>query len=457
MSIHLIASARTIDTLKPHVRRLNDGCGLHIRQTANKQNKKKKYWYQDYTFQGKRTSIALGSYPEVGLKEARQRSLDIRTQVGQGIDPAAARRESRQAHDDPNHPRSVRSIATQWFASQSVGWSADYAKTTDCRLNAHVHPALGHRLIDTVETKEITQLIATICASGTVDTAGRVLSICRRVFDYALSVGHITANPCALVKEVIPEVPTKHRAALTTPFELADLLQRLRSFRGTFVVQCALELTMSTFLRSAELRGAQWSEINLDQQLWVVPAKRMKGKKERKLNGAAHYVPLSRQAVATLRKLKAITGHTGYVFAGQGRKNPVISGNTINNALRSTGISTCEEQSAHGFRATARTMAVEQLHFDDRLVDLQLDHVVKDSNGRAYNRTRMLKQRAVMMQRWADYLDWLRELPASALGPFTSVDVPAAVRAPAGCHCAEHNPIHPGEPPASSHVEAMAH
>jgi len=453
MSSNLIASARTIDVLKPEVRRLNDGCGLHIRQTQ----KGRKFWYQDYTRHGKRTSIGLGPYPEVGLSEARRRSLDVRRQVAHGIDPKAARAKSKQSHDDPNHPRSVRSIATQWFATQSVGWSADYAKTTDCRLNAHVHPALGHRLIDTVETKEITQLIATICASGTVDTAGRVLSICRRVFDYALSVGHITANPCALVKEVIPEVPTKHRAALTTPFELADLLQRLRSFRGTFVVQCALELTMSTFLRSAELRGAQWSEINLDQQLWVVPAERMKGKKERKLNGAAHYVPLSRQAVATLRKLKAITGHTGYVFAGQGRKNPVISGNTINNALRRTGISTCEEQSAHGFRATARTMAVEQLHFEDRLVDLQLDHVVKDSNGRAYNRTRMLKQRAVMMQRWADYLDWLRELPASALGPFTSVDVPAAVRAPAGCHCAEHNPTHPGEPPASSHVEAMAH
>ena len=453
MSSNLIASARTIDVLKPEVRRLNDGCGLHIRQTQ----KGRKFWYQDYTRHGKRTSIGLGPYPEVGLAEARRRSLDVRRQVAHGIDPKAARAKSKQSHDDPNHPRSVRSIATQWFATQSVGWSADYAKTTDCRLNAHVHPALGHRLIDTVETKEITQLIATICASGTVDTAGRVLSICRRVFDYALSVGHITANPCALVKEVIPKVPTKHRAALTTPFELADLLQRLRSFRGTFVVQCALELTMSTFLRSAELRGAQWSEINLDQQLWVVPAERMKGKKERKLNGAAHYVPLSRQAVATLRKLKAITGHTGYVFAGQGRKNPVISGNTINNALRRTGISTCEEQSAHGFRATARTMAVEQLHFDDRLVDLQLDHVVKDSNGRAYNRTRMLKQRAVMMQRWADYLDWLRELPASALGPFTSVDVPAAVRAPAGCHCAEHNPIHPGKPPASSHVDAMAH
>lgn len=345
----------------------------------------------------------------------------------------------------------------QWFTTQSAGWSEDHAEKTNCRLNAHVYPALGHRRIDSVETKEITKLIATICAAGTIDTAGRVLSICRRVFDYALSVGHITSNPCALVKQVIPEAPTKHRAALTTPFELNALLQRLQGFRGTFVVQCALELTMSTFLRSAELRGAHWNEINLDQQLWVVPAARMKGKKERKVNGGSHYVPLSRQAVATLLKLKAITGHTGYVFAGQGRKNPVISGNTINKALRRTGISTCKEQSAHGFRATARTMLVEQLHVDDRVVDLQLDHAVKDSNGRAYNRTRMFKERAVMMQLWADYLEWLRELPASALVPLTSVDVPAALRAPAGCHCAEHNPIRPDEPPASSHVDDMAH
>lgn len=426
MAIHKIASARTVQVLKPHVRRLNDGNGLHIRQSLTG----RKTWYQDYAFRGKRNSISLGHFPEIGLSEARDKSVEVRRQVAQGTDPAVARKEAKQFCVHLNHPQAFQTIAEQWFAVQAAEWSLGHAEKTAVRLAAHVYPAFGNRAIRTVETKEVTALVEALCEAGTVETAKRVLSICRRVCDYAVAKGLATSNPCYLVKEVIPGKVTVHHAAVTTPVDLHALLHCISGLRSTFVVQCAVKLTMLTFLRSSELRLATWQEIDLDGQEWAVPASRMKTEPGRKANEGPHIVPLSSQAVAILRELKQVTGHLRYVFPGQGFKNPTISGNTINSALRRSGISTSEEQTAHGFRATARTMLVEQLKFDVDWAELQLDHVVKDANGEAYNRTQMLPERALMMQKWADYLDWLQQQTPRALAPIHGVAVPVHLRWP---------------------------
>ncbi len=420
MAIHKIASTRTIDVLKPHVRRLNDGLGLHIRQSSTR----RKTWYQDYVFRGKRSSISLGHYPELGLSEAREKSVEVRRLVAQGINPAVARKEAKQFSVDLTHPQAFKTIAQQWFTIQAKEWSPGHAEKTAVRLAAHVYPAIGSRVIGTVKTKEVTALVEALCETGTIDAAKRVLSICRRVCDFAVAKGLAASNPCYLVKEVIPNKATVHHAAVTTPLDLQKLLHRISGLRATFVVKCAVKLFLLTFLRSAELRLAKWKEVDLDGKVWVIPATRMKSDPERKANDGPHTVPLSSQAVAVLRELKKVTGHLQYVFPGQGFKNPTISGNTINCALRRSGISTSEEQSAHGFRATARTMVVEQLKFEADWAELQLDHVVKDANGEAYNRTQMLPERALMMQKWADYLDWLQQQTPSALAPIHGVAVP---------------------------------
>lgn len=412
--------------MKPHVRRLNDGNGLHIRQALTG----RKTWYQDYTFRGKRNSISLGHFPEVGLSDARAQSVEVRRQVAQGMNPAVARKEAKQFSVDLTHPQAFKTIAEQWFAIQAAEWCPEYAETIAGRLAGHVYPAIGNRVVRTVETKEVTALVEVLCKAGTIETAKRVLSICRRVCDYAVAKGMATSNPCYLVKEVIPGKVTVHRAAVTTPLDLHALLHRISGLRAKFVVECAVKLIMLTFLRSAELRLATWKEVDLDGKVWVIPAARVKSDPDRKANDGPHTVPLSSQAVAILRELKQVTGHRQYVFAGQGHKNPAISGNTINSALRRSGISTSEEQTAHGFRATARTMVVEQLKFEADWAELQLDHVVKDANGEAYNRTRMLPERALMMQKWADYLDWLQQQTPSALGPIHGVAVPVHLRWP---------------------------
>ena len=411
MRRHLISSDRTIQAMKPGVKRLNDGAGLHLRQRNGS-----KHWYQDFSFNGVRWSLSLGAYPEVGLAEARRRSHDMRTDVAHDINPvekrkaeASAERERQAARrvlgrqDAP--PGSFEHLARAWLDVRTYAWSEKHAASVVERLEKHVFPVIGWRPISSIQRSEFTKLLMGIDAAGTTSTAKRVDGLCRRVYDFAVATGDLEPNAYPEVKEALRTVITKHHAAITDPKQLKDFLQAVETYQGTFVVTCAIKLAMKTFLRSAEFRWARWSEIDFDLQLWMVPADRMKGTKEDKLNRDDHMVPLSRQSVDILKQLHQITGRETYVFAGQGWINPVISENTINAAIRYMGFSTNDDQTAHGFRATARTILVESLGWHKDIVELQLDHKVPDANGEAYNRTQLALSRCEMMQEWSDYLD----------------------------------------------------
>lgn len=413
MAKHLIPSDRTIQVMKADVSRLNDGAGLHIRQSAAG-----KHWYQDFTFNGQRTSLSLGAYPEIGLAEARRRSHDMRTDVAHGIDPAAKRRDEKKFELQRQEakrllgcedavPGSFEHLARAWYKKRTSGWSKDHADKVMVRMEKHLFPALGYRAIAKIQRVEYTQLLMDIDHEGKTSTANRLHSICQRICSYAVAHQYLDANPTPEVKEVLRTEITKHHAAITKPEQLQEFVQSVHAYHGTFVVTCALKLMMNTFLRSTEFRWAQWSEIDFENMVWMVPADRMKDTMEKKLNGAPHMVPLSLQSIEILRQLFAITGRTIYVFAGQGSKNPVLSENTLNKAIRAMGYSTQDDQSTHGFRATARTMLVEQLGWHKDIVELQLDHQVSDANGGAYNRVQLDQARREMMQDWSDYLEQL--------------------------------------------------
>jgi integrase len=195
--------------------------------------------------------------------------------------------------------------------------------------------------------------------------------------------------------------------AITDPKRFGELLRAMDGYAGTHVVRAALRLAPMLLLRPGELRHAKWSEMDLDAALWTIPAVRMKRQLEGKLNGPPHLVPLPRQAVAVLRELHEETGNGPLVFRGERHHDRPMSDNTVNAALRAIGFS-ADEVTGHGFRATARTMLDEQLGFDPDVIEAQLAHSVKDSLGRAYNRTEFVEWRREMMQTWADYLDQLR-------------------------------------------------
>jgi integrase len=414
MAQQLIKSDRTIQALKPGVKRLNDGGGLHLRI-----NEDSKVWYQDCNRNGRRTSLSLGPYPFVSMAEARRRSFEIRTDMANGINPSAKRRAEKIAERERlvaqrllGRPDAevgmLEHVALKWHAVRKKSWSMTYAKSELSRLKTHLFPALGHRLIADIKREEFTQVLEAIDETGKVSTTGRLYGHCRRICDFAVAKGLLKTNVCRDLDEALQTAVTKHHAAITDPETLAEFLKCVDAYSGTFLVVSAMKILMHTFLRSNELRWAKWSEIDLDDRVWRVPAERMKDSLEGKLNRPAQFVPLSNQTCDFLRQLRQITGSGLYVFAGQGWKNPVISENTINKAIRAMGYSTLDEQTTHGFRSTARTILVERLGWHEDVVELQLDHVVRDANGRAYNRTQLVAERREMMQAWSDYLDALR-------------------------------------------------
>lgn len=243
---------------------------------------------------------------------------------------------------------------------------------------------------------------------GAVETADRGLMLARQVWRYGVATGRVGRDITGDLKGALSPYRGKHFAAVTEPVKLGELLRAIQAYKGGPIVRAALQLAPLLFQRPGELRGAAWAEVDLDAALWTIPAARMKRGKDGKENGDPHLVPLSTQAVKVLRELHPLTGHGALVFPGERSHSRPISENSVRTAPIIMGY-TPEIQTWHGFRATARTMLAERLDVDPLVIEAQLAHAVKDANGRAYNRTQYLAHRTKMMQRWADYLDRLRE------------------------------------------------
>lgn len=395
-------SSRTIDVMPATKKSLSDGGGLRIHQEMPGS----KRWRVHYQLGESRSAISLGPYPEIGLAEARELADQVRLLVRQGIDPVALRKSSGQIYDASGV--TVEDVAREWSSTMSKGWSDEYRQSVEVRLECHVYPEFGGERLAAITAVKIANLVKGLVAQGKIETAKRVFSNLDHIFSYAVASGVLARNPCAEIrkKSLVPRAPRVHRPAVTTPTDLSSVLQRISMCGSTFPVMALIYLTILTFLRSKALRYAKWAEIDFEKRCWLVPSSRMKTVLAKKLNGQPFLVPLSSQAIEILESLQVLTGSTGYLFPGQAG-NLVIDANTLNKALRSVGISTKKEQSGHGFRATARTMLVEQLGYRRELAELQIDHTVKGPNGRAYDRTEFAPARAQMMQMWADYIDHL--------------------------------------------------
>jgi integrase len=257
-----------------------------------------------------------------------------------------------------------------------------------------------------IEAVELLATLRKVEQRGAVETADRGLMLARQVWRYGVATGRVSRDITGDLKGAMSPYRGTHFAAITDPVKLGDMIRAIRAYRGGPIVRAALQLAPILFQRPGELRGAAWAEIDLDAALWTIPAMRMKRGKDGKENGDPHLVPLPRQAVEILRGLHGYTGQGAMVFPGERSHDRPISENSVRTALITMGY-TPEIQTWHGFRATARTMLAERLECDPLVIEAQLAHAVKDTNGRAYNRTTYLKQRTAMMQQWADYLDKL--------------------------------------------------
>ncbi len=356
-----------------------------------------KYWRLKYRFANKEKRLALGVYPEVSAKQAREWRDNARRLLANGVDPSIDRKIQKAAVVE-RAANSFEVVAREWFARQSPGWAVSHSSKIMGRLEKDVFPWLGDRPIADIKAPEVLTVLRRVEERGALDTAHRVHQNCGQVFRYAVATGRADRDVSADLRGALPAARHTHFAAVTDPSEVAGLLRALDAFRGTFVVQCALRLAPLLFVRPGELRTAEWSQFDLDKAQWRYTVSKTRRE---------HLVPLATQAVSILRDLHALTGSQKYVFPGRDIKKP-MSGAAINAALRRLGFDTKTEITGHGFRAMARTILHERLRFQSEVIEHQLAHKVPDALGTAYNRTKFIDDRIAMMQQWADYLDKLK-------------------------------------------------
>ena len=358
-----------------------------------------KWWRLKYRHEGKEKLLSLGTYPDVSLKDARERRDSARKQLADGIDPSHSRK-AQKALLQERAANSFEAVSREWYEKYSPNWVDAHGSRIIRRLERDIFPYLGSRPIAEITAPELLQVIRKIEARGALETAHRALGNCGQVFRYAVATGRATRDPSGDLRGALPPVKGEHFAAVTEPTQAAQILRAIGAYQGSAVVSCALRLAPLVFVRPGELRGAEWTEIDLEAAEWRIPAARMK-------MGTDHIVPLSTQAVAILREIHPLTGAGRYVFPSARTSTRPMSDNAILAAMRRMGIGK-EEMSGHGFRAMARTILDEVLGARPDLIEHQLAHSVRDPNGRAYNRTAHLPERRKMMQQWADYLEQLR-------------------------------------------------
>ncbi|WP_341313610.1 integrase arm-type DNA-binding domain-containing protein [Paraburkholderia sp. IMGN_8] len=384
---HAHATART--------QRLWDGGGLYLEITPAGS----KLWRLKYRYDRKEKRLSFGHYPEVSLKDAREKRDAARKLLANDVDPSAHRKAARAARLE-RAANTFEDVARDWFGRMMADKAKSHKDKVIARLENDLFPWLGKRPIADITAPEILACLRRIEERGARDTAHRAMQNCAAVFRYAVIIGKTQNNPAAHLRGALPPARPGHFAAVTEPEKIGPLLRKMHDVNATFPVRCALRLAPYLFCRPAELRMMRWDEVHLDAAEW----RYVVGKTQ-----APHLVPLATQAVAILRELQAVTGRWDYVFPGRHDKKQPMSGNTVNVALRRAGISTRDEQTGHGFRAMARTILHERLGIPPEVIEHQLAHRVPDPLGTAYNRTRFLEDRRKMMQEWADYLDKLRE------------------------------------------------
>jgi integrase len=371
-----------------------DGGGLFLLVTPSGG----KLWRFRYPFEKKEKKLSFGAYPAISLLDARKRRDEARSQIAHGIDPGAVHKAKKKAKTESTNTFEI--IARVWHAQEKSGWTAGHANTIMDRMERDIFPWIGKCHIAEIKPPAVLAVLRRVESRGALESAHRIKTICGQVFRRAVHEGWVERDPTADLKGALRQPQEKHRAAITEPAKVGELLRSVDDYQGSFIVKCALKLAPLVFVRPGELRHAEWEEVSFENAEWNIPASKMKMKEP-------HLVPLSQQAIDILTELKEYTGASRYLFPSGRTFDRPMSDNAILAALRRMGYAK-EEMSGHGFRAMARTILDEVLQIRPDFIEHQLAHAVRDPNGRAYNRTSHLVERKKMMQTWADYLDGLK-------------------------------------------------
>lgn len=352
-----------------------------------------RWWRLKYRLGGKEKLLSLGTYPEVSLKDARLRRDELRRQLEAGLDPSAER-QAEQLRKQAARDNSFEFVAREWYGKQAKTWVKNHATDVLRRLEANLFPDLSRRPIAEIEAPELLHTLRKVEERGAYDMAHRVMQVASQVFRYGIATGRCSRDIATDLRGALTPHKVKHQAAVR-PEELPELLRAIAGYEsiGDKQTRLALQLLAHTFVRTNELIGAEWAEINEAEKLWIVPAARMK-------MNAEHMVPLTPAVLALLAEVKVISGHSRFLFPGRNPSKP-ISNNTLLFALYRLGYKS--KMTGHGFRAVASTI-LNETGFRHDVVERQLAHAEKDEVRAAYNRAQYLAERRQMLEWWSDYL-----------------------------------------------------
>ncbi|MCW5644198.1 MAG: integrase arm-type DNA-binding domain-containing protein [Rhodoferax sp.] len=399
------------DTFVRHVKPIDavagekhtDGLGLylHVKQAG-------KYWRMNYRFDGKQKTLAIGVYPAVSLAKARQRRDLAREQLADGIDPSAAKRDAMQAVATAR-ANTFELVAREFCATKRGAWSAGYSEKWLRGMVKDLFPYIGAKPLADITAPVLLAAVRRAESRGAIETAHTLRQTAGQVFRYGIQTGRCERNPAADLQGALAPAVVKHMAAILEPVEVGKLMRAIHSYKGQLTTRTALILSALLFQRPSNIRQMEWAWVDLANAMLTIPSQDMKRRVHQKINGRPHLVPLAPQAVAALEELQPLTGHGRYVFPSLITGQRPMSDNTVNVALRRMGIGK-EEMTAHGFRATARTLLAERIPgISDDVIEAQLAHGKSGPLGSAYDRAEYLEQRRHMMVVWADYLDKLRD------------------------------------------------
>lgn len=377
----------TIKALKPSekISRHYDEKGLYLEISPSGG----RWWRFKYSFDGKEKRVSLGTYPSISLKTARISRDECRSLLQGGVDPGADRKTKKV---EASGEALFEAVARKWFAHWKTGKTERYAGYAIRRLEVDVFAEIGNLSINSITAKTVADCVRKIEARGAHDLAHKQLNKISQIFRYAIANDLAVRNPAADITPSDVLKPTKAvNLARIAGNELPELLKAIDGYNGRPMTKIAIQLMALTFVRTSELIGAMWSEI--DGDVWRIPAERMK-------MNSLHIVPLSKQAKALIESLRPITGESVYLFPGE--RKGTMSNNTILYALYRMGYHS--RMTGHGFRGLASTILHEKGWPHDH-IELQLAHSARDEVSAAYNHALYLEPRATMMQAWADYLD----------------------------------------------------
>lgn len=368
--------------------RLTDGGGMYLELSPTGG----KWWRLKYRFAGKEKRISLGTYPEVSLKMAREKRDEAKLQLRDGVDPSEHRKETKRL-TEYSYERSFEAVAREWLAHMSDTWSPIHRQKTTTALEKEAFQRLGKLPIDEIRPSQIIEVVREIEARGSLNMAKKVFQWTGAIFRFAMFTDRAKSDPTVACRGALKTRPVQHMARISEK-ELPALLAKISTYGGDLLTRMAMQFMALTFVRTTELIGAKWEEIDREKKEWRIPPTRMKMK-------TVHLVPLSKQSLELLDKIATLTSGSEYIFASPRCKQKHISNNTILYALYRMGYQS--RMTGHGFRGLASTILNER-GFRADVIERQLAHSERNEVRAAYNHAEYLAERREMMQFWADFL-----------------------------------------------------